>query len=107
MSPQAATTAQASGLYRIIVTPDRPSVTVYGREEPLQIGMQVEAHVLTETRPPYQWVLDPIYGLVRRTTEADAPVETPLRNLRLAHPPANPASPPTAAPVAAPPQVSG
>jgi membrane fusion protein len=108
LSPQAATnTAQASGLYRIIVTPDRSSVTVYGREEPLQIGMQVEAHVLAETRPLYQWVLDPIYGLLRRSSESDAPAESPLRNLRLSHPPANPASPPTATPVVASPQVSG
>jgi membrane fusion protein len=25
--------------------------------------MQVEAHILAETRPLYQWILDPIYGL--------------------------------------------
>jgi membrane fusion protein len=107
LSPQAATTSQASGLYRIIVTPDRSSVTVYGREEPLQVGMQVGAHVLAETRPLYQWVLDPIYGLLRRSSESDAPADNPVRNLRLSHPPAHPIPPSTAAPVAAPPQVSG
>ncbi|WP_292237559.1 HlyD family efflux transporter periplasmic adaptor subunit [Mesorhizobium sp.] len=54
---------RSPSLYRITVQPEHPFVTAYGREEALQVGMQVEAHVLAETRPLYQWVLEPIYGL--------------------------------------------
>ncbi len=54
---------RSPSLYRITVQPEQPFVTAYGREEALQAGMQVEAHVLAETRPLYQWVLEPIYGL--------------------------------------------
>ncbi len=50
-------------LYRITVSPDSARVMAYGRPEPLQAGMQVEAHVLVETRPLYQWVLEPLYSL--------------------------------------------
>jgi membrane fusion protein len=50
-------------LYRITVSPDAPFITAYGRHEPLQAGMQVEAHILAETRPLYQWILEPVYGL--------------------------------------------
>ena len=55
--------AETPSLYRITVVPDRPFVKAYGRDEPLQAGMQVEAHLLVETRPLYQWILEPIYGL--------------------------------------------
>jgi membrane fusion protein len=54
---------QANSLYRITVRPDHPFVTAYGRQEPLQVGMQLEAHILAESRPLYQWILDPLYSL--------------------------------------------
>lgn len=54
---------RSPSLYRITVEPKQPFVTAYGREQALQAGMQVEAHVLAETRPLYQWLLEPIYGL--------------------------------------------
>lgn len=50
-------------LYRVTVQPDAPFVSAYGRHERLQAGMQVEAHILAETRPIYQWILEPVYGL--------------------------------------------
>ena len=53
----------APSLYRITVAPGEAFVSAYGRREPLQAGMQVEAHILAETRPLYQWVLEPLYGL--------------------------------------------
>jgi len=61
---------QSKMYYRVIVVPDRQNVTAYGRLEPLQASMQVEARVLLESRPIYQWILDPIYGLhgLRATT---------------------------------------
>jgi membrane fusion protein len=54
---------QSKTFYRVIVVPDRQNVTAYGRLEPLQASMQVEARVLLESRAIYQWILDPIYGL--------------------------------------------
>jgi len=54
---------QSKTFYSVIVVPDRQNVTAYGRLEPLQASMQVEARVLLESRAIYQWILDPIYGL--------------------------------------------
>jgi membrane fusion protein len=54
---------QSKTFYRVIVAPDRQDVTAYGRLEPLRASMQVEAHVLLEKRPLYQWILEPLYGL--------------------------------------------
>jgi membrane fusion protein len=36
-------------------------VTVSGRPEPLQASMQVDASVLLEKRPLYQWLVQPLY----------------------------------------------
>ncbi len=49
--------------YRVLARPELAFVNAYGREEPLQAGMQVDAHLLVDTRPLYQWILEPIYGL--------------------------------------------
>jgi membrane fusion protein len=54
---------QSKTFYHVIVVPDRQNVTAYGRLEPLQASMQVEARVLLENRAIYQWILDPIYSL--------------------------------------------
>lgn len=54
---------QVRSVYRITVRPDQDYVRAYGKKEPLQVGMQLEAHILAETRPLYQWVLDPLYSL--------------------------------------------
>ncbi len=35
----------------------------YGDRVPLQAGMQAEAHIMVETRPLYQWIFEPLYGL--------------------------------------------
>ncbi|MDK8873891.1 MULTISPECIES: HlyD family secretion protein [Paracoccus] len=50
-------------LFRITVAPDRPFVMAYGKPEPLQAGMQVEAHLLLDSRPIWQWILEPLFGL--------------------------------------------
>jgi membrane fusion protein len=56
--------SKATGpFYRIIVLPDRQNVTVYGKREPLPASMEVEAFVLLDDRPLYQWILEPLYGL--------------------------------------------
>lgn len=53
----------AAALYRITVTPEKQAVEAFGRQAALQAGMQVEAHILAETRPLYEWILAPVYGL--------------------------------------------
>jgi membrane fusion protein len=52
---------QAKTYYRVTVAPDRPDVMAYGRSEPLQASMQVDASVLLDRRPIYQWILEPLY----------------------------------------------
>lgn len=50
-------------MYRVTVRPDDAAVRAYGKTMPLQVGMNLEASVLTDTRPLYQWILDPLYSL--------------------------------------------
>ena len=52
---------QSKTFYRVIVTPDRQEVKISGRPEPLQASMQVDASVLLEKRPLYQWLVQPLY----------------------------------------------
>lgn len=54
---------QMNSVYRVTVQPDQNYVVAYGRKEPLQVGMQLEADILVETRSLYQWILEPLYGL--------------------------------------------
>ena len=49
--------------YRITVQPNENFVLAYGHSEPLQAGMQVEAHVLVDTRTLFQWIFEPVYSL--------------------------------------------
>lgn len=42
---------QTDTFYRVTVLPDRPDVNVYGRSEPLQASMRVQASVLLDKRP--------------------------------------------------------
>ncbi|MBK6982034.1 MAG: HlyD family efflux transporter periplasmic adaptor subunit [Betaproteobacteria bacterium] len=53
-------------LYRIKVALDSQTVTAYGRAEPLQAGMQVEADVLLDRRRLIEWVIEPLLGLAGR-----------------------------------------
>ncbi|MGQ5720587.1 HlyD family secretion protein [Pseudochrobactrum asaccharolyticum] len=71
----AAQPKQTATLYRITVFPDQPHVIAYGKAEALRAGMSVEADLLLDTRPLYQWILEPLYSLRGRTTgqSADTP----------------------------------
>ena len=55
--------AHGDTYYRIDVSPDAPSVNVYGHERPLRASMQVEAYVLLDRRRLYEWLFAPLYGL--------------------------------------------
>lgn len=53
-------------LYRIKVALEAQSVSAYGRDEPLQAGMQVEADVLLDRRRVIEWVFEPLLSLAGR-----------------------------------------
>jgi membrane fusion protein len=53
-------------VYRLTVLLERQTVTAYGRDIPLQPGMQLDADVLIERRPLIEWVLDPLFTLTGR-----------------------------------------
>lgn len=61
----APTSASSNGepLYRITVILARPTITAYGKSQPLQAGMLVDADILQEKRKLYEWVLEPLYSL--------------------------------------------
>ena len=53
-------------LYRIKVRLASQSVSAYGRAEPLQAGMQVEADVLLDRRRLIEWIFEPLLSLAGR-----------------------------------------
>lgn len=60
------TSPQETGTYyRVTVQPDSQFVNVYGNYEPVPASMTVEALVLLDQRPLYEWILEPLYGLRR------------------------------------------
>lgn len=50
-------------LYRLTVSPGSTFIDAYGKREPLQAGMQVEADIFLDTRPIWQWILNPLFSL--------------------------------------------
>ncbi|GIZ53636.1 secretion protein [Noviherbaspirillum aridicola] len=56
----------AEPVYRITVSLASQTMMAYGRPQPLQSGMLVEADLLQETRRLYEWVLEPLYSMGRR-----------------------------------------
>lgn len=61
-----ASSAPGQALYRITVTLARQDVTAYGKPEPLQSGMQLDADVMLERRRLFEWLLDPVFTLTGR-----------------------------------------
>ena len=54
------------GHYRVIVALDKPTITAYGRQEPLRVGMTVSADVELDSRRLYEWLLEPLWSLQGR-----------------------------------------
>jgi membrane fusion protein len=54
-------------LYRVKVALESQRIRAYGRLEPLQAGMQVEADVLLDRRRLIEWIFEPLLGLAGRT----------------------------------------
>jgi membrane fusion protein len=53
-------------VYRIKAALESQSVAAYGRSEPLQPGMQVEADVLLDRRRLIEWIFEPLLSLAGR-----------------------------------------
>lgn len=53
-------------VYRIKVALVSQSVAAYGRSEPLQAGMQVEADILLDRRRLIEWIFEPLLSLAGR-----------------------------------------
>lgn len=54
---------QQEPVYRITVGLDSQTLMAYGKPQPLQAGMLLEADILQDTRRLYEWVLEPLYSL--------------------------------------------
>lgn len=50
-------------VYRVRASLSHHSIKAFGNEFPLQAGMTLEADVLLDTRPLYQWLLKPLFSL--------------------------------------------
>lgn len=53
-------------VYRIKAALASQSITAYGRGEPLQAGLQVEADILLDRRRLIEWIFEPLLGLAGR-----------------------------------------
>ena len=53
-------------MYRITVALDRQQVPAYGALQPLAPGMQLDADVPIERRKLYEWLFEPVLGMVGR-----------------------------------------
>ncbi|UVE69934.1 HlyD family efflux transporter periplasmic adaptor subunit [Burkholderia pyrrocinia] len=49
--------------YRVTAALDVQTVAVYGKPQPLQAGMALQADILQERRRLYEWVLEPLYSV--------------------------------------------
>ncbi|QCP51631.1 HlyD family efflux transporter periplasmic adaptor subunit [Trinickia violacea] len=49
--------------YRVTATLDAQTVNAYGKPQPLQAGMALQADILQERRRLYEWVLEPLYSV--------------------------------------------
>jgi membrane fusion protein len=53
-------------MYRILVQLQSQSVTAYGADEALQVGMLLDADLRQQTRVLYEWALDPLYTIGKK-----------------------------------------
>lgn len=63
----AASSAGGEPVYRIVAVLDRQTIETYGLPQRLKAGMQFEADVVQDRRRLYEWLLEPVYGLVGRS----------------------------------------
>ena len=49
--------------YRVVIAINESSVRAYGEAFPLQSGMLLDADIVLDRRPLWQWLLDPVFSL--------------------------------------------
>lgn len=55
--------SEGTTYYLVTVALHSQTVTAYGRPQPLQAGMNLQADIQQEHRRLYEWVLEPLYSL--------------------------------------------
>lgn len=59
--------APAGDVYYVVtILPDLGHVLAYGKQEPLQVGMQVDADIWLDRRTLLEWILEPLYSVSGR-----------------------------------------
>jgi membrane fusion protein len=53
-------------VYKVVVALDRQTVSAFGRDIPLQSGMELSADIILEHRKVIEWVLEPLLTAMRR-----------------------------------------
>ena len=53
--------------YRVTVRLNEQGIHAYQKQLPLQAGMLLDADILLDRRPLYQWILDPLYSITRKS----------------------------------------
>jgi membrane fusion protein len=64
---QAGNSDRSEDLYQITIALDSQTVSAYGEPIPLQDGMRVAGDIVLDKRKLYEWVLEPLYTLTRRS----------------------------------------
>lgn len=61
--PALLVTPATEPVFRVRVRLERPTALVYGEEQALQPGMQLDADILLDRRTLVEWILEPLYSL--------------------------------------------
>ena len=63
--PAGSAPTQSGEYYEITVLPDNQTVAAFGGQARIPANMQVNAYIMLDKRPLYQWILEPIYSVRR------------------------------------------
>lgn len=67
-APQAPNGTFSQSYYKAIVTPEKNTFTLSGRQLQLTSGMKAQTTLFLEKRPLYQWMLSPFYDIKKSIT---------------------------------------
>lgn len=59
--------ANEPSIYQIIVKPEQQTILVYGQDKSLQPGMELEADITLDKRKLYEWVLEPLFSMTKKS----------------------------------------
>lgn len=52
--------------YRVVIDLDNDSISAYGKEIPLRVGMRLDADIIIEERSLIHWLFDPVFSIEGR-----------------------------------------